>query len=68
LQHVQQKESLAERASIEMPDEVKYILIGILLGDAHIVRRSPTANAKLVYAQTAVSHKECFEFLFTFLC
>jgi hypothetical protein len=42
--------SLAERAGIELPDEIKEILIGILLGDAHIVRRSPTANSRLVYS------------------
>lgn len=46
-----------ERAAIKLPDEVKEVLIGILLGDAHIVRRTPIANSRLVYVQTAVKHK-----------
>ena len=37
-----------------MPDEIRDILVGILLGDAHIVRRSSTTSSRLVYAQTAV--------------
>jgi len=43
-----------------LPDQVKDVLIGTLLGDAHIVRRSPTGNSRLVYAQTAEQHKEYF--------
>jgi len=58
--------SPAERAQITVPDEVKDILIGILLGDGHIVRRSPTANSRLVYAQTAVAHKEYFDYVLSF--
>jgi len=58
--------SPTERAEIKLPDEVKEVLIGILLGDAHIVRRSPTANSRLVYAQTAVKHKEYFDYVFSF--
>jgi hypothetical protein len=45
---------------------VKEILVGILLGDAHIVRRSSTANSRLVYAQTAVAHKEYFDYVLSF--
>lgn len=41
-------------------------MVGILLGDAHIVRRSSTCNSRLVYAQTAVLHKEYFDFVFSF--
>ena len=37
--------SPAERGSIKLPDEAKEVLIGILLGDAHIVRRTPTASS-----------------------
>ena len=58
--------SSSERALITLPDEVKDVLIGILLGDAHIVRRTPTANSRLVYAQTAVKHKEYFDYVFSF--
>jgi len=55
-----------ERALITIPDEIKEILVGILLGDAHIARRSPTANSRLVYGQTAIKHKEYFEYVFSF--
>ena len=58
--------SPAERGSIKLPDEAKEVLIGILLGDAHIVRRSPTANSRLVYAQTAIKHKEYFDYVLSF--
>lgn len=55
-----------DRALVKLPDEVKEILIGILLGDAHIVKRSPTANSRLVYAQTAVKHKQHFDYVLRF--
>jgi hypothetical protein len=42
------------------------MLIGILLGDGHISRRSSTANSRLLYAQTAVTHKEYFDYVFGF--
>jgi len=58
--------SSAERAQITVPDEIKDILVGILLGDGHIVRRSPTANSRLVYAQTAVAHREYFDYVHSF--
>ena len=38
----------------------------LLLGDAHIARRSPTANSRLVYSQTAVKHKEYFDYVLSF--
>ena len=52
--------------SLQLPDEVVEILIGILLGDAHIIQKSPTANSRLVYGQTAVKHKEYFNYVFSF--
>lgn len=55
-----------ERALITMADGIKDILVGILLGDGHIVRRSSTANSRLVYAQTAVAHKEYFDYVQSF--
>ena len=58
--------SSSERALISIPDDVKEILIGILLGDAHIARRSSTSNSRLTYAQTAVAHKEYFDYVFSF--
>ena len=58
--------SSADRALIIIPDEIKDIIVGILLGDAHIVRRSSTANSRLVYAQTAIAHKEYFDYVLSF--
>ena len=58
--------SPAERAAIKLPDEIKEVLVGILLGDAHIVRRSPTGNSRLVYSQTAIKHKNYFDYVFSF--
>lgn len=58
--------SLYERALIKLPLETKEILVGILLGDAHIVQRSSTGNSRLVYAQTAVAHKEYFYYVLSF--
>lgn len=63
--------SSSERKQILIPNEIKDVLIGILLGDAHIVKRSSTGNSRLVYAQTAVTHKAYFEYvysLFTTFC
>ena len=48
-----------------IPDDLKEVLIGILLGDGHIVKRSSTANSRLVYAQTAVAHKEYFDYVYS---
>lgn len=42
--------SSAERILITIPDYIKDILVGVLLGDAHIVRRYSTGNSILVYA------------------
>ena len=53
----------AQRADMTMPDELWEILVGILLGDAQIARRSPTSNSRLTYAQTAVAHKEYFDYV-----
>ena len=58
--------SSAERALITIPNDINDILVGLSLGDAHIVRRSSTANSRLVYAQTAVLHKEYFDYVFSF--
>ena len=33
---------------------------------SNLVRRTPTANSRLVYAQTAVKHKEYFDYVFSF--
>ena len=33
---------------------------------AHIVRRYSTGNSRLVYAQTAIAHKEYFNYVYSF--
>jgi hypothetical protein len=55
--------SSSERALIKLPDDTKDILIGIIIGDAHISRRSFTANSRLIYAQT-MKHKEYFDLVY----
>ena len=49
-----------------MPNDIKDVLIGILLGDAHIVKRFSTGNSRLVYAQTALTPKAYFEYVYSF--
>jgi len=49
-----------------MQNELREILVGVLLGDAHIARRSLTSYSRLTYAQTAVAHKEYFYYVFSF--
>ena len=49
-----------------MPNDIKDVLIGILLGDAHIAKRSSTGNSRLVYAQTVITHKAYFEYVYSF--
>lgn len=49
---------------IVLPEDKKDILVGILLGDAHIVQRSSSSNSRLMYTQTAVSHKAYFYHVF----
>jgi hypothetical protein len=58
--------SRVERALVTLPNEIKEMLIRILLDDGHIVKRSPTANSRFTYTQTAVAHKEYFEYVFSF--
>ena len=55
----------AERAEVELPEETKDVLVGILLGDGHIVQRSSTGNCRLVFAQTAVAHIQYFNHVFS---
>ena len=51
---------------ITLPQEIKDILISIILGDAHIVKRSSTGNSRLVYAQSSIEHMEYFNYVFSF--
>lgn len=43
--------SLKERKAITIPDAIKDVLVGILLGDACIVKRSYTGYSRLVYTR-----------------
>ena len=56
--------SSAERVAITLPYDIKDILVGIMLGDGHIVKRSSTGNSRLVYAQTAIAHKQYFNHVY----
>lgn len=49
---------------INIPNDIEEILVGVLLGDAHIAQRSSTSNSRLMYAQTAVKHKKYFDYVF----
>lgn len=45
-----------ERAQIKLPSYTFNCLIGIVLSDMHIALRNPTANARLIMAQSIKSH------------
>lgn len=63
--------SSSERKLITIPNDIKDVLVGILLGDAHIVKRSSTGNSRLVYAQTSITHKGYFDYvysIFSYFC
>jgi hypothetical protein len=44
----------SERSKIEINEITNEILIGLLLGDGHILKRYVKGNAKFVYAQSAL--------------
>lgn len=46
-----------------LSQELKEILIGLILGDAHLEKQSLTANARLRFSQGLI-HKEYFENIF----
>jgi len=43
---------------------VEEVLIGILLGDAHIQKKSSNGNSRLIYTQSATMHKEYFYYIY----
>ena len=55
-----------ERSQIIIPTEslLYEIIIGLLLGDGHIARRSLTANSRFVYAQSSAVHSAYFYYVF----
>lgn len=54
----------ADRRLIGIPEDVRDVLVGLLLGDAHIAKRSPTGNARLVYTQTALAQLAYFNYVY----
>ncbi|KAG2195740.1 hypothetical protein INT47_004844 [Mucor saturninus] len=56
--------SREERQLIKLSSNSSQALIGILLGDGHLQKRSSTANSRFMFAQTSVDHKAYYEFVF----
>lgn len=56
--------SREERQLIKLSSNSSQTLIGILLGDGHLQKRSSTANSKFMFAQTSVNHKAYYKFVF----
>lgn len=54
-----------ERENITLTPNLKDIIIGLLLGDGHISRRSDTGNSRLVYTQSLTVHLEYFNHVFS---
>lgn len=53
-----------ERAEFNLSDQTRQVLVGILLGDAHIqIRSNSSINARLKYTQSIV-HKEYFDHIY----
>jgi hypothetical protein len=53
-----------ERQLIKLSSNSSQALIGILLGDGHLQKRSSTANSRFMFTQTSVDHKAYYEFVF----
>ena len=58
--------SSVDRALITISDDVKEILVGMLLGDAHIVKRSSLFNSRLVKGNR--TKKKCIVLYLPRLC
>ena len=56
-----------ERSNLVLNESQKSILIGLLLGDAHINQRSITGNCRLIYGQSALrkQHVSYFHLVFS---
>ena len=57
----------AERSKLVLDESQKSILIGLLLGDAHINKRSLTGNSRLIYGQSALRAQHVSYFYFVFM-
>jgi len=58
------KLSKEERASFSLNDYLNQALIGLLLGNGHIQRRSLTANSRLLYSQS-IKHEKYFNSVYS---
>ena len=56
-----------ERSNLVLDESQKSILIGLLLGDAHINKRSLTGNSRLIYGQSALRAQHVSYFYFVFM-
>jgi len=55
--------SKIERNAINLPDEIKEALVGIMLSDGHISRRSLTCNARFTFSQSGKEDKRSYFYL-----
>ena len=56
-----------ERSKINISNPLNEIIIGLLLGDAHINKRSLTGNSRLIYGQSALRAQHVSYFYFVFM-
>jgi hypothetical protein len=52
--------SKEERNLINIPQEVKDILVGLMLSDGHISRRSMTGNPRFIFNQSGKKEKRSY--------
>lgn len=55
--------SKIERNALNIPDDLKEALIGIMLSDGHISRRSLTSNARFIFSQSGKEDKRPYFYL-----
>lgn len=55
-----------ERENVYLPSNLKDILIGLLLGNGHIWRRSLTGYSRFIYSQSLTVYLEYFNYVFSF--
>lgn len=56
--------SKKEREDIKLSDTTAQALTGLLLGDGHIQRRSPSQNSRFIFGQTSIKHLDYFKLVF----
>jgi LAGLIDADG DNA endonuclease family len=53
----------AERNAINLPDNIKEVLVGIMLSDGHLARRSITGNARFIFSQSGKENTRPYFYL-----